>query len=70
MVVMGYNSFPFIGYDGTVNFFPERIWYSEPTEPNPLIHGIYNVYKGSKEFLFSEISEEEITSVISMFKTF
>ena len=40
-----------------------------PTKPNPLLDSIYYVSKDSKEFLFSEISEEEIIGVISMFKT-
>ena len=39
-----------------------------PNKPSPLINGIYNVSKDSKEFLFSEISEEEIISVISTLK--
>ena len=30
---------------------------------------MYNVNEDSKEFLFSEISEKEITSIISTFKT-
>ena len=30
-----------------------------PNKPNPLLNGIYNVNRDSKEFLFSEISEEE-----------
>ena len=40
-----------------------------PNKPNPLLNGIYNVNRDSKEFLFSEISEEEIISIISTFKT-
>ena len=40
-----------------------------PNKPNPLLNGIYNVNRDSKEFLFSEIFEKEIISVISTFKT-
>ena len=36
---------------------------------NLLLIGIYNANKVSEEFLFSEISEEEIISVISTFRT-
>ena len=36
---------------------------------NPLLNGTYNVNRDSKEFRFSERSEEEIISVISTFKT-
>ena len=39
-----------------------------PNKPNPLFNGIYNVNRDSKEFRL-EISEEEIISVISTFKT-
>ena len=35
-----------------------------PNKPNPLLNGIYTVNRDSKEFLFSEISEEEIISII------
>ena len=40
-----------------------------PNKPNPLLNGIYNVNRDSNEFLFSEISEMEIISIISTFKT-
>ena len=40
-----------------------------PGKPNPLLNGTYNVNRDSKEFLFSEISEKEIISVISKLKT-
>ena len=40
-----------------------------PNKPNPLRNGINNVNKDPNEFLFSEISEEEMISVISAFKT-
>ena len=40
-----------------------------PNKPNPLLNGICNVNKDSKEFFFFEISEKEIISVISKFKT-
>ena len=40
-----------------------------PNKPNPLFNGIYNVNRDAKEFLFSEIFEEEIISIISTFKT-
>ena len=40
-----------------------------PNKPNSLLNGIYNVNRDSKEFLFSEISEEEIISITSTFKT-
>ena len=40
-----------------------------PSKPNPLLDCIYNLNRDSNEFLFSEISEEEIIIVISTFKT-
>ena len=39
-----------------------------PNKRNPLINVIYNMNKDSKEFLFSEICEEEVITVISTFK--
>ena len=38
-------------------------------KPSPLLNSICNVDRDSKKFLFSEISEEEMISAISTFKT-
>ena len=40
-----------------------------PNKPNPLLNGIYNGTRDSKNSFFSEVSEKEIISIISTFKT-